>query len=112
MQVPVTTLDRFAASRGIERIGLLKIDVEGFEPEVLRGTSGLLRAGAIDLILFEYSPGFYRQRGIDPRAPLAVLEEHGYRVSTLDGAPLRPDALDATWQIDLFAEPSGDRRPA
>lgn len=105
MRVPVTTLDRYAGEQGIERIGLLKIDVEGFEPEVLRGASGLLSTGSIELLLFEYSPRFYRQRGLDPRAPLAVLDEHGYRVSTLDAEPLDRDSLSATQQIDLIAEP-------
>jgi len=111
LSVPVTTLDHYANAHGVERISLLKIDVEGFEPEVLRGASGLLSTAAIDLILFEYSPRFYRQRGLDPRAPLAVLDEHGYRVRSLDGQPLDRDSLDATRQIDLIAEPPLERRP-
>jgi FkbM family methyltransferase len=105
MRVPVTTLDRFAETRGINRVSLLKIDVEGFEPEALRGARGLLSARAIDLILFEYSPRFYRQRGIDPRAPMAVLEEYGYQARTLHGDPLDYGSLSTTQQIDLLAEP-------
>ena len=108
--VAVTTLDRAAAARGIESIGLLKIDVEGFEPEVLEGASGLLAARAIDLILFEHSPGFYRQRGIDPRAPIAVLERFGYRVSTTDGDPVDDASLASVWQTDLLAEPPSGYR--
>ena len=105
MRVPVTTLDSFAATRGIDRVNLLKIDVEGFEPEALRGARGLLSARAIDLILFEYSPRFYRQRGIDPRAPMAVLEEYGYRARTLRGDPV-DGSVSTRDQIDLLAEPS------
>ena len=56
----------------------------------------------IDLILFEYSPGFYRQRGIDPRAPLAMLDRFGYRVTALDGGP----ADETVWQSDLLACPA------
>jgi FkbM family methyltransferase len=104
MRVPVTTLDSFAATRGIDRVSLLKIDVEGFEPEALRGARGLLSARAIDLILFEYSPRFYRQRGIDPRAPMAVLEEYGYQVRTLSGDPV-DGTVSTRDQIDLLAEP-------
>jgi FkbM family methyltransferase len=95
MRVPVTTLDRFAETRGINRVSLLKIDVEGFEPEVLRGARGLLSARAIDLILFEYSPRFYRQRGIDPRAPMAVLEEYGYQARTLHAGLRVPEHYPA-----------------
>jgi FkbM family methyltransferase len=107
IRVATTTIDREAAARGIDRIGLLKIDVEGFEAEVLEGARGLLANGAIDLILFEFSPRFHRQRGIDPRAPLAVLERFGYRVMTLDGATLDESALGPVPQIDLLAEPGG-----
>lgn len=102
LRVPATTVDRAASERGIGRLGLLKIDVEGFEPEVLEGAGNLLAARAIDLILFEYSPGFYRRRGIDPRAPLAVLERFGYCVTALDGGPVD----ETVWQTDLLARPA------
>ena len=109
MRVPLTTLDGFAQTRGINQVSLLKIDVEGFEPEVLQGARGLLSAGAIDLILFEYSPRFYRQRRIDPRAPITVLEEYGYQVRTLQGHPLDPESMSTFQQVDLLAEPPAVR---
>ena len=37
-KVPVVRLDEFARERNIDRIGFLKIDVEGYELEVLRDT--------------------------------------------------------------------------
>ena len=110
MRVPLTTLDRFAQTRGINQVSLLKIDVEGFEPEVLQGARGLLSARAIDLILFEYSPRFYRQRRLDPRAPLAVLEEYGYQARSLQGHPLDPESMSTFQQIDLLAEPRSNMR--
>jgi len=42
VQVEVETIDGFCADRKIERIDLLKIDVEGFEMQVLDGAAGLL----------------------------------------------------------------------
>jgi FkbM family methyltransferase len=105
--VPVTTLDHFAAARGVERVGLLKVDVEGFEPEVLRGARGLLERRAIDLVLFEYSPAFYRERGVDPSSPLVLLEAAGYRVTDLDGRPADRALLPGGPQTDLFAASSG-----
>jgi hypothetical protein len=50
------TLDQFARSRGISEIGLLKVDVEGYEPEVFLGATGLLRRRAIKVLVFEFSP--------------------------------------------------------
>ena len=53
-ELPVTTGDAYCAQKGIEHIGLLKIDVEGHEPNVLRGFAGMLGRGSIDIIQFEY----------------------------------------------------------
>ncbi|MEE8107443.1 MAG: FkbM family methyltransferase [Planctomycetota bacterium] len=104
--VPVTTLDRAADRLGLDRIGLLKVDVEGFEPQVFEGAAGLLERHAIDLILFEHSPAFYRDRGIDPRSSIATLERFGYRVTRLDGSAATEESLADVWQTDLIAEPS------
>jgi FkbM family methyltransferase len=41
--VPITTLDRFCTKEGLGRIYLLKIDVQGFELEVLKGARDTLR---------------------------------------------------------------------
>lgn len=46
--------DDYATEAGVDHIDLLKIDVEGAEPAVLRGFSHLLAAGGIDAIQFEY----------------------------------------------------------
>lgn len=53
--VDVIDLDSFAASRGISSVDLLKIDTEGNELEVLKGTADLLRGGRIKAIQFEFS---------------------------------------------------------
>ncbi len=42
IEVPVVTLDDYAAERGLGEVKLLKIDVQGFELEVLRGAEALL----------------------------------------------------------------------
>jgi FkbM family methyltransferase len=54
VKVATTTLDEFCSEHGIERIDLLKIDVEGAEFEVLRGGLGLLEHGAIGIVQFEF----------------------------------------------------------
>lgn len=46
--------DTYAAEHGIAHIDLLKIDVEGAEPDVLRGCAGLIAEGRVDAIQFEY----------------------------------------------------------
>jgi FkbM family methyltransferase len=47
-------LDLFCAEKMIEKIDLLKIDVEGFESRVLQGGGKLLQDGSISCIQIEY----------------------------------------------------------
>lgn len=54
-EVPVITLDDYCHERSIETIDLLKIDVEGFELPVLRGTQRLLESGKVAAIQFEFN---------------------------------------------------------
>jgi FkbM family methyltransferase len=51
---------------GLERIDFVKIDVEGFEPEVMDGLIPLIERGQIHLILLDYHASILALRGIDP----------------------------------------------
>ena len=51
--VPVTTLDSYVEGHGIRRLDLLKIDVQGYDLEVLRGASQLLTQHRVETILIE-----------------------------------------------------------
>lgn len=42
LRVPVTSFDEWNATHGVRNTGVVKIDVEGFEHEVLRGMTELL----------------------------------------------------------------------
>jgi len=55
-QIKVSTIDAFCATEGIDRIDLLKLDVEGHELPVLRGACGMLAEGSISMIQFEFGP--------------------------------------------------------
>jgi FkbM family methyltransferase len=57
-RVAVRTLDEFVAERGIKRIQFVKIDVEGFESEVLRGSKRALESIRPEIILFEMNERF------------------------------------------------------
>jgi FkbM family methyltransferase len=52
LSVPVTTLDSYFANQMPDVVNLLKIDVEGYEPNVLMGAIDLL--GRTDQLLIEY----------------------------------------------------------
>jgi hypothetical protein len=52
-EIQMATLDAFCAEAGIECIDLLKIDTQGTELSVLRGSSEMLHKGAIKTIFLE-----------------------------------------------------------
>jgi FkbM family methyltransferase len=55
--VDAATLDSFCAGDGIDRIDMLKIDVEGAEVEVLQGARSLLDRRAVGIVQFEFGYG-------------------------------------------------------
>lgn len=103
IEVPCTTIDAVMTEEGIETVTLLKVDVEGFEPEVFRGAEAALSSGAIQRVLFEHSPGFYRERGIDDLAPVTFLEDRGFVLRLPDGTPFSADDAKPQTQADVLA---------
>ncbi len=51
--VQVTTIDKFVHEHPIEKIDVLKMDVQGFELEVLKGAKAAILENKIGLLLFE-----------------------------------------------------------
>lgn len=87
VEVEMTSVDREVEQLGIEP-DLLKIDVEGYEYEVLVGARRLLEERKPPICL-ELHLDLLEKRGIEPRRVLAELESHGYRLRSCAGRPLR-----------------------
>lgn len=51
--VPAVSIDLYCSSNNIERVNLMKIDVQGGELRVLKGSAGMLGAQNIDIVLAE-----------------------------------------------------------
>lgn len=75
-EVPLAVLDEAVGEA--ESVGLMKIDVEGHELEVLKGAACLLGSGRIRDILFEEHRSF-------PTPVTALLESNGYTIYRVDG---------------------------
>jgi FkbM family methyltransferase len=54
-EITLTTIDEFISGRQIDRIGLLKIDTEGSEYNILVGAKEALKQNKIDIIHFEFN---------------------------------------------------------
>ena len=63
---------------------ILKIDVEGYEYEVLEGASGLFEAGRVKVV---YLDGYKKQEAI-----LSFLKNYGFEL--FDGKTLQPDPVN------------------
>ena len=65
---PVEIVDatELAARAGVAGFDFMKVDVEAYEPEVVRGLLPMLRAGRVKKLLLDYHPGSLARRGFSP----------------------------------------------
>ena len=87
----VTTLDHIVEQAGVTRVDLIKLDVDGYELEVLRGSSKTLSQFR-PVIILECAPYTLIERGDDPLELGAILSQHGYTFCDLRGHEFRYDA--------------------
>lgn len=84
----VTTGDAYVKARGIDRIDLLKIDVEGAEFAVLKGFEDSLKSQRIRVIQFEY--GYANgDAGNLMKDFYALLGDFGYEIGKMWSAGVR-----------------------
>jgi FkbM family methyltransferase len=84
VQVPCTTLDLLCQQRGLTRVSVVKIDVEGAELLVLRGMKRVMNEMR-PLIVLELESRLLEGLGTPVQAVLALLEESDYSVAPLGG---------------------------
>jgi FkbM family methyltransferase len=77
--IVLETLDRFVAQREIDRLDVVKIDVEGFELAVLEGAREVLERFRPRLFI-ELIDGNLREQGTSAAEVVAHLRSTGYRV--------------------------------
>lgn len=96
LRVPACTLDQMVQENRIEKIALLKVDVEGFEDLVFDGGRDTLAARRARVVYFEICPPIAAAAGFDPLSPATKLREFGYRLFKLaeDGALIAADVQE------------------
>lgn len=77
MEVSVTTLDTFVQDRGIERIDLIKMDIEGAEWGAICGGIEMLKRGVVRSMIIEVHEEILGE--IKSREVLKMMNEVGFR---------------------------------
>ena len=81
-RVKTVSIDAYCKRNNISRINVLKIDVQGFEIEVLKGCQSLLKNKAIDNIIFEFEIWAERNARFPIGAAQDFLLSMGYEIFT------------------------------
>ena len=101
VQVPLARLDNYRDCWQSKRVGLLKIDVEGYEAEVFAGSEKLLQEDRPRFVMFEALSGV-----LDERIG-SLLAKCGYDVFQLNASG-QPDFNRSDAQ-NIFALPHENR---
>jgi FkbM family methyltransferase len=72
VKVPMRSIDAFVATRAISRIDVVKIDVEGYDGQVLQGALHTLRRRK-PVLFIEYSPALLEACGQNPDEFVALM---------------------------------------
>jgi methyltransferase, FkbM family len=97
-QIEMVTGDQLIESGRAAPPNVIKVDVEGYEREVLTGLRGYLRTSAKVTIIFEHEPYRLRERGLPLTAIMNDVSQLGFNVSML-----QPDGEAVAIQAAMLA---------
>jgi FkbM family methyltransferase len=86
-EIQTMPLDAILDDAGVERVDLLKMDIEGAEERALQGLQRRLDAGSIDRIILELHPAHLREQGSRAEAVVERVRACGYRAWHIDHSP-------------------------
>ncbi|MBL7846681.1 MAG: FkbM family methyltransferase [Cyclobacteriaceae bacterium] len=98
-RVSIMTLDGYCRDRGIHSIDLLKIDVEGFELDVLKGSNSMLTKKAIRYIQFEFGGMSNIRKRVFLRDFYLMLPQ--YKIGRVTQSGFREIKYQPKWEIYL-----------
>ena len=81
MEVATVRLDEILPAMGVTKIDLLKVDVEGAEPAVLRGAKNFLERRAVGAMFLEFIIEHMEDMGEDPEEFVDAIVGYGLCLS-------------------------------
>lgn len=106
IEVESVALDAFAADKGIAEIGLVKVDVEGAEPLVMEGMTGLMKSKRVGALLLEFNAPALLQGGVEPASFIRSLIVSGLQLVGSDGRELSVSDPIPDRVVNLFCRPA------
>jgi len=95
-EILVSTIDAIIAKERIKKVDIMKIDVDGFEYEVLLGCKKSFSEKKIMNILCEVHHGYLMKKGIDEEKIYSLLKENGFNMRYLGKVRSRVGHILAT----------------
>jgi len=83
-EINIETIDNIISTKKIEKVNLLKIDVEGFEHEVLLGCKESFKAKKIENIICEIHTKYLKNRGIEEQSLYTLLRKNNFLTKDID----------------------------
>ena len=78
--VKIVSIDEYCKTNGIERIDLMKMDIEGGEYDALLGAQTLLESQSIDCLFIEFMEWAANRSGSSTEDIRRLLQDMGYRL--------------------------------
>jgi FkbM family methyltransferase len=85
INVPLRRLESVLDELNCRRVDFMKVDVEGYEPNVFRGCEEFLRAGNVRYLLCEFNDVLLKMAGSSASELERYLRELGFRVIEVAG---------------------------
>jgi FkbM family methyltransferase len=100
VNVPIQRLRDWASSRSNERPLLIKLDVQGYEANVLRGAGDFLTQADVVIAETTFAPIYQGQATLGELC--AILEPHGLRYREAFGVIRDAGTAEPLWQDSVF----------
>jgi len=107
--VPTVSLDGYLEENGIDRVDVMKMDIEGAEVQAIEGMASGLPAGRYGDIIIEWHGSHHGELGTRPAQALELLVSSGYDLFVIERRrktePIKPEAVPAE-RVHLFCRAS------
>ena len=80
IEIPLIALDQFEPLKDVPSIKLVKIDVEGYEPDVLDGMEQLIRARKVKNLFCEFNSWWLERNATTSKQLLERFFDFGYQI--------------------------------